>query len=108
MNQVLEIIKNKTLTYNQQVLQLAGYAGNTIEVFNLDEDTKKLLDEQKNAFIEFNDHQFVIISFDKKAKKVYEKYSSFLKGGGNDTLYQGKIIDRSALKKEDILQTFTE
>lgn len=46
MNQVLEIIKNKTLTYNQQVLQLAGYAGNAIEVFNLDEGTKKLLDEQ--------------------------------------------------------------
>ena len=44
MNQVLEIIKNETLTYNQQVLQLAGYAGNSIEVFNIDEDTKKLLD----------------------------------------------------------------
>ena len=40
MNQVLEIIKNETLTYNQQVLQLAGYAGNSIEVFNIDEDTK--------------------------------------------------------------------
>ena len=46
MNQVLEIIKNETLTYNQQLVQLAGYAGNTIEVFNLDEDTKKLLNEQ--------------------------------------------------------------
>ena len=41
MNQVLEIIKNETLTYNQQVLQLAGYAGNSIEVFNIDEDTKR-------------------------------------------------------------------
>ena len=46
MNQVLEIIKNETLTYNQQVLQLAGYAGNSIEVFNIDEDTKKLLDAE--------------------------------------------------------------
>ena len=46
MNQVLEIIKNDTLTYNQQVLQLAGYAGNTVEVFNIDEDTKKLLDAE--------------------------------------------------------------
>ena len=42
MNQVLEIIKNETLTYNQQVLQLAGYAGNSREVFNIDEATKKL------------------------------------------------------------------
>lgn len=46
MNQVLEIIKNETLTYNQQVLQLAGYAGNSIEVFNIDEETKKLLDAE--------------------------------------------------------------
>lgn len=46
MNQVLEIIKNETLTYNQQVLQLAGYGANSIEVFNVDEQTKELLDAQ--------------------------------------------------------------
>ena len=46
MNQVLEIIKNETLTYNQQLLQLAGYAESTIEVLNIDEETKKLLDAE--------------------------------------------------------------
>ena len=46
MNQVLEIIKNETLTYNKQLLQLAGYAGNSIEVFDIDEETKKLLDAE--------------------------------------------------------------
>ncbi|MGL6106214.1 YjjI family glycine radical enzyme [Romboutsia sp.] len=45
MQQVLDIIKNETLTYNQQVLQLAGQAESTLNVLDIDEDTKKLLDE---------------------------------------------------------------
>lgn len=45
MEQVLSIIKNESLTYNQQVLQLAGQAESTLDVLNIDEDTKKLIDE---------------------------------------------------------------
>lgn len=45
MQQVLDIIKNKSLTYNQQVLQLAGMAESTLDVLNIDEETKKLLDD---------------------------------------------------------------
>lgn len=45
MEQVLNIIKNKTLTYNQQVLQLAGQAESTLSVLNIDEDTQNLLDK---------------------------------------------------------------
>ena len=46
MEQVLNIIKNETLTYNQQVLQLAGQAENTLNVLKIDEETKKLLDAE--------------------------------------------------------------
>ena len=46
MEQVLNIIKNETLTYNQQVLQLAGQAESTLNVLNIDEETKKLLDAE--------------------------------------------------------------
>ena len=46
MEQVLNIIKNETLTYNQQVLQLAGQAEITLNVLNIDEETKKLLDAE--------------------------------------------------------------
>ena len=35
MEQVLNIIKNETLTYNQQVLQLAGQAESTLNVLNI-------------------------------------------------------------------------
>lgn len=45
MEQVLDIIKNESLTYNQQVLQLAGQAESTLDVLNIDEETQKLLDE---------------------------------------------------------------
>ncbi len=44
MEQVLNIIKNETLTYSQQVLQLAGQAESTLNVLNIDEETKPLLD----------------------------------------------------------------
>ncbi|SCH89093.1 MULTISPECIES: YjjI family glycine radical enzyme [unclassified Romboutsia] len=46
MEQVLNIIKNETLTYNQQVLQLAGQAESTLNVLNIDEETKPLLDAE--------------------------------------------------------------
>ena len=46
MEQVLNIIKNETLTYNQQVLQLAGQAESTLNVLNIDEETKNLLDKE--------------------------------------------------------------
>lgn len=45
MEQVLNIIKNETLTYHQQVLQLAGQGESTLNVLNVDEDTKKLIEE---------------------------------------------------------------
>ncbi|CEH34327.1 Hypothetical protein RLITU_1738 [Romboutsia lituseburensis] len=45
MQPVLDIIKNKTLTYSQQVLQLAGQAESTLNVLNIDEETKQLLDK---------------------------------------------------------------
>lgn len=45
MQAVLDIIKNKTLTYSQQVLQLAGQAESTLNVLNIDEETKQLLDK---------------------------------------------------------------
>lgn len=44
MNAVLDIIKNETLTYNQQILQLAAQAENTLDVLNINEETKALLD----------------------------------------------------------------
>lgn len=46
MEQVLNIIKNETLTYHQQILQLAGQAESTLEVLKIDDDTKKLIDEE--------------------------------------------------------------
>ena len=45
MERVLEILKDKTLTYNQQLKGLASYAENSIEVLNIDYETKKLIDE---------------------------------------------------------------
>ena len=40
MEQVLNIIKNETLTYNQQILQLAGQAESTLNVLNIDDSDK--------------------------------------------------------------------
>lgn len=45
MEQVLDIIKDTTLNYKQQVLRLAGEAENTLNVLNIDEETKDLLDK---------------------------------------------------------------
>ena len=45
MKEVLDIIKNETLTYNQQVLQLAAQAENMLNVLNIDDETKELLDK---------------------------------------------------------------
>ena len=45
MNRVLEILKDKSLTYHQQIKDLAAYAESTIEVLNIDDETKKLIDE---------------------------------------------------------------
>ena len=45
MNRVLEIIKDKSLTYNQQIKNLAAYAENTIEPLNIDTETKELIKE---------------------------------------------------------------
>ena len=76
MNQVLEIIKNETLTYNQQLLPIAGYAGNSIEVFSIDEETQKLLDaEIKSTMFEGNTpyrQRYVIPNYEKKKKKGCE------------------------------------
>ena len=45
MKEVLDIIKNETLTYNQQVLQLAAQAEYMLSVLNIDDETKELLDK---------------------------------------------------------------
>lgn len=45
MNRVLEILKDESLTYNQQLKGLAAYAENTIEVLNVDDETKRLIEE---------------------------------------------------------------
>ncbi len=45
MSQVLDIIKNETLTYNQQVLQLAGQAESTLNVLNIEEETKAYMEK---------------------------------------------------------------
>lgn len=45
MNNILEIIKNGTLTYEQKVLTLARAAEDSIDVLNIKEDTQKLRDE---------------------------------------------------------------
>lgn len=45
MEQVLNIIKNETLTYHQQVLQLAGQAESTLDVLHIEEEIKQLLEE---------------------------------------------------------------
>ena len=44
MEQVLEILKDETLTYHQQVIRLAGQAESTLNVLNIDEETKELLE----------------------------------------------------------------
>ena len=35
----------RSLTYHQQIKDLAAYAESTIEVLNIDDETKKLIDE---------------------------------------------------------------
>ncbi|MCB2296878.1 YjjI family glycine radical enzyme [Clostridium tagluense] len=45
MNNILEIIKNGTLTYEQKVLTLARAAEDSIDVLNIEKDTQKLRDE---------------------------------------------------------------
>jgi YjjI family glycine radical enzyme len=45
MNNILEIIKNGTLTYEQKVLTLARAAEDSIDVLNIEGDTQKLRDE---------------------------------------------------------------
>lgn len=42
MNQVLDIIKkNTSLTYHQQLKELAVYGENTLDVLQIDQETKK-------------------------------------------------------------------
>ncbi|MEK6265421.1 MAG: DUF3029 family protein, partial [Clostridium sp.] len=45
MDNILGIIKNGTLTYEQKVLTLARAAENSIDVLNIDKDAQKLRDE---------------------------------------------------------------
>ena len=45
MKEVLDIIKNETLTYHQQVLQMAGQAESTLNVLSIDKETQELLDK---------------------------------------------------------------
>lgn len=45
MNRVLEIVKDESLTYHQQVKYLAGFAESVIEPLNVSEDTKHLIEE---------------------------------------------------------------
>lgn len=45
MNNILEIIKNGTITYEQKVLTLARAAENSIDVLDISKDTQKLRDE---------------------------------------------------------------
>ena len=45
MNNILEIIKNGTLTYEQKVLTLARAAEDSLNVLNINSDTQKLRDE---------------------------------------------------------------
>ncbi len=45
MSKLIEIIKNKSLTYEQRVLALAQYAENQLNVLNIDDETQLLRDE---------------------------------------------------------------
>lgn len=45
MDPIRDILKDTTLTYKQQVLRLAGQAENSVEVLQIDVDTRKLIDE---------------------------------------------------------------
>ncbi|WP_162266938.1 glycyl radical enzyme domain-containing protein, partial [Clostridium botulinum] len=45
MNNILNIIKNRTLTYEQKVLSLAREAENSLDVLNLPSDVQSLRDE---------------------------------------------------------------
>ncbi|AVP65587.1 YjjI family glycine radical enzyme [Clostridium botulinum] len=45
LNNTLNIIKNKTLTYEQKVLSLAREAENSLDILNLSSDVQKLRDE---------------------------------------------------------------
>ncbi|SQB38452.1 glycine radical enzyme, YjjI family [Clostridium perfringens] len=42
MNRVLDILKDRSLTYHQQIKDLVAYAESTIEVLNIDDETKKI------------------------------------------------------------------
>ena len=46
MDRVLEIIKDESLTYHQQVKALSYFAESVIEPLNVDEETKKLIEEE--------------------------------------------------------------
>ena len=46
MNRVLEIIKDESLTYHQQVKYLAGFAESVVEPLNVDVETKELIDSE--------------------------------------------------------------
>ncbi len=45
MNEILDILKDQTLTYEQKVMHLARAAENTVDVLNISEETQKLRDE---------------------------------------------------------------
>ncbi|MFZ5354512.1 MAG: YjjI family glycine radical enzyme [Bacillota bacterium] len=45
MESALRIIKDQTLTYHQQLIGLAGTAESTLDVLNIDDETKKLLED---------------------------------------------------------------
>lgn len=45
MNELLEIIKDSSLTYDQRVLELARYAENQLNVLEINEETKSLIDK---------------------------------------------------------------
>lgn len=45
MNDVLEIIKNEKLTYEQRLIELARYAENTLDVLSIDDKTQRLRSE---------------------------------------------------------------
>ena len=52
MNGVEQIVKDKTLTFEQKVVSLARFAENSVEVLNISEETQKLRDaetEEKNV-----------------------------------------------------------
>lgn len=74
MNNILKVIKDRTLTYEQKVLALAREAEATLHVLNIDEETQKLRDE--GVICDLNEGNAPY-----RARYIVPDYEKFMKQG---------------------------